>query len=197
MASAAFSSMRAFSVPSFFLVAATRVSSRFAEAWRISSRFACTAKSDIIWLRWSLYSETVVSWLMKVSGSSDSISWLVEESAWPWYCATTEEATSWRIEATLVALPAQVGVQRLELRRRLLQLEPGVVVPLGGLLGLVVEVVDAALHGVDVGRCVGGGCDEHRAADRSDAQRRERTGSSFPAVVHERTVSSLSQRLPS
>ena len=173
-------------------MAAIRSTSRLAAAWRISSCLACTAKSAIIWLCWSLYSETVVSWFRNASGSSESSTWVVEESAWPWYCDDDRVGDLLAHVVDLGLLAAEVGLQGREPRLRLLQLEPGVVVALRGLLGLVVELVDPGLDVVDVRVGVGGGGDEHRAAESGDAQGREHAGSALPAVGHERTVSSLS-----
>ncbi len=87
----------------------------------------------------------------------------------------------------------QLGAGLLELRGRL------VVTQVGG-LGLLAELVDARLHGVDV--LVVGGCSG--GARESETHRGEHCGDScnragmvaFPAVEHERSVSSLSRRLP-
>ena len=192
LASAALASISAFSLPSSFLVSAIRSTSRLAAAWRISSCLAWTAKSAIIWLCWSLYSETVVSWSRNASGSSDEqhLGRRGERLALVLRDDRVGDLLADGVDLGLLAV--EVGLQRGEPGLRLLHLQPGVVVALRGLLGLVVERVDAGLDAVDVRVGVGGGGDQHRAAESGDAQGRENTGSALPAVGHERTVSSLS-----
>ena len=93
-------------------------------------------------------------------------------------------ARCWRVEVLLAGRRAGPG--------RRLSWSAGVVVPLGGLLGLVVERVDPVPDVVDVRLGVARGDAEQGAAEGGDAQGCERAGSALAAVGHERTSSSLS-----
>ena len=109
MALAALESISAFSVPSSFLVVGDPVELALGGGLAHLELLGLAAKSAITWRCWSLYSETVVSWFRKLSGSSASITWVVEESAWPWYWATTALATCSRTVVDLGLLAAEVG----------------------------------------------------------------------------------------
>ncbi len=63
------------------------------------------------------------------------------------------EVLAGRLELGVLAV--LVGLERDHVAAQVGQLELGVVQPLGGLLGLVEEGVDARLHVVDVGLCLG------------------------------------------
>ena len=93
----------------------------------------------------------VVSWPRNASGSSASTTWAASESDSPWYCATTFATTWSRMSSTRSLLAVEVELEAGEPRLRALQPEPGVVVALRGLLGLVVEVVHPRLDVPDRG----------------------------------------------
>ena len=103
---------------------------------------------------WSLYAETVrqlVEEGVRVVGRAAPGS--SRRAPGPGTGETTAVATCWRTRSTLACCAAEVGAAARSSRVcGLLQLEPGVVVPLRGLLGLVVERVDP---GLDARRCPG------------------------------------------
>ncbi len=108
---AAFSSISAFFLASFSSVLRERRELPLRGGLAQLEPLDLRANSTISWLCWSLYAVTVESWSRKPSGSSERSTWLVVDSAWPWYCATTVEATRWRIASTFCLLPVQVGPQ--------------------------------------------------------------------------------------
>ena len=70
--------------------------------------------------------------------------------------ATNVGCGSWKLDAgEAPVLAGLVRLERAQVAVELVELEPRVVEPLRGLLGLVVEPVDAGLHVVDVGLGLG------------------------------------------
>ena len=89
------------------------------------------------------------------------------------------EVLAGRLELGVLAI--LVGLERDHVAAQLGQLELGVVQPLGGLLGLVEEGVDARLHVVDVGLCLG-----RLRGNEPDQCRRLRRGPATTAAVASR-----------
>ena len=101
------------------------------------------------------------------------------------------EVLTGRVEPGVLAV--LVGLEGDHVAAQLVQLELGVVQPLRGLLGLVEEGVDARLHVVDVGLCLGRrrGDQPDHADSGGQGQPREGRGQSLPSVNHEAEVSLL------
>ena len=92
-----------------------------------------------------------------------------------------------------LVLATLVGLDRGEVLVELLELEPDVVVPLRGHLGLVVQAIDAGLDILDVG--LGLGAAGHQSDGSSHRQGGQGSDESLPTVEHERAVS-LASRTP-
>ncbi len=91
-----------------------------------------------------------MSWSRKASGSSARSTWRGRGQGLALVLGDHGRGDLGADRVDLVLLAGEVGLQGGEAALGLFELEPGVVVALGGLLGLVVQRVDAGLDVVDV-----------------------------------------------